>query len=89
MLIVVGGKDLEIPLPQTIASNGTELKLALSELANEALGPKVTPSAWQSGDLRSMRVQYVDADERPLTMKSTTRMSDLRASPFLRVTEGE
>ena len=89
VLIVVGGKDLEIPLPQTIASNGTELKLALSELANEALGPKVTPSAWQSGDLRSMRVQYVDADERPLTMKSTTRMSDLRASPFLRVTEGK
>ena len=87
VLLVVSGKDLEIPLPQSIASNVDELKHALAELANESLGPKATPAAWLAGDLRTMRVQYVDSLDQPLTLRSSTSFGELCDSPYLRITE--
>jgi len=87
VLFDVGGQDIEMPLQQTIATDVTELKQALAELASEALGPKKTPSAWMRDELGSLRVQYVDSDERPLTVSHRTPFSDVIASPYLRVTE--
>lgn len=119
VLFDVGGSDVELPLPQTIATDVSELKQvclavshavhghhgcgyalpfthqvsptargwqALAELASEALGPKATPAAWMRGNLATMRVQYVDSEERSLKMSGRTRFSELKASPFLRVT---
>ena len=87
VLLVVSGKDLEIPLPQSVASNVDELKHALAELATESLGPKATPAAWLAGDLRTMRVQYVDSLDQPLTLRSSTSFGELCDSPYLRITE--
>ena len=87
VLLVVGGKELELPLDHTMANNVEELKEALADLAREALGPKAMPAAWREGDLRTMRVQYVDAEERPFTLRPGTLFGELRDSPYLRVTE--
>lgn len=87
VLFVVSGHECELPLPHTVATDVAELKLALAELASEALGPKATPASWLDGDVRTMRVQYVDADERPLNVRSSSRLRELRQSPFLRVSK--
>ena len=88
VLIVLNGKEVELELPHHVASSADDLRHALSELASEALGPRTVPAEWIDGDLRTMRVQYVDADEQPLTMKSSTRLAELCDSPYLRVSVG-
>ena len=89
VLFEINGSDVEMPLPLNIAANTTELRDAIAELAGEALGRKALPAAWARGDLRTMRVQYADADERSTTLRSTARMREVRDSPFLRVTVAE
>lgn len=86
VLFDVNGREVELSLPLTVATNTSELREALADLAGEALGSKVMPTAWASGDLRTMRVQYVDADEQPLTLRDSTRFSAVCDSPYLRVT---
>ena len=86
VLFAINGREIELPLPYNIASNVAELKQALGELAGEALGPKATPVEWTGGDLRTMRVQYVDAQDNPIALRGTTRFREGRESPYLRVT---
>ena len=74
------------PNTAELKSNVAELKQALGELAGEALGPKATPVEWTGGDLRTMRVQYVDAQDNPIALRGTTRFREVRESPYLRVT---
>lgn len=86
-LFEVSGRSVEVPLPHTLASDVLELRAALAELAGEALGAKAMPASWKDGDLKTMRVQYVDSEERPLTIREHTRFREVCASPYLRVTE--
>lgn len=87
VLFEVGGREAEAQLSQSIAASDPELRSALAELASECLGSKSTPTAWIEDDLSSMRVQYVDAEERPLTMCERTPFKEVLASPYLRVTQ--
>ena len=87
VLFVFGGTEQETQLSQSAASSIDDLREELAALAIETVGSKVSPAVWRTGDLQTMRVQYVDADDSPITMQSSTRFTELRDSPYLRVSQ--
>ena len=81
----LAGQTVDMPLPQSVATSGSELKQALAELAIEVLGAEALPTEWLADDLTSMCVHYSDGKGRMTKMRPSTSFRQLCASRTLQV----
>jgi hypothetical protein len=81
----LAGHSVEVPLPQSVASNTFELRQAVTELASEVLGVESTPATWMQDQFTTMRMVYKDLSGRRVLMHENTKISAVYASRTLEV----